>query len=132
VSVKICAVLAIALLAACAAQPPQPVSAAAPPLQPVSAAAPPPTHAKAMSGALLAVPPEQRAAVNKDLVKRGYLARLYRGEIVYCREEAVTGSLFTSLNCQSEEHLQRLEENAAREMRQTGGSSCGHAGQPSC
>jgi hypothetical protein len=98
----------------------------------VPAAAPPTTYTKAISGGLVAVPPEQKAAVNQDLVKRGYRARLYHGEIVYCREEAVTGSMFTSLNCQSEEHLRRLEENVTREMRQSGGSTCGHTGQPSC
>jgi hypothetical protein len=122
VLIKISVTLAAALLAACATHPPAPAPTAVPPA----------THVKAIGGGLAAVPPEQKAAVNQDLIKRGYLARLYRGDIVYCREERVTGSMFQSLNCQSEEHLQTIEQNVSREMRTTGGSSCGHVGGPSC
>lgn len=81
------------------------------------------------------MPAEQQAAVNQDLIKRGYRARLSRGEIVYCRVEPVTGSRFESLNCQSEEQLKRMEQDvglSSWEMRSAGGSRCGQVGEPGC
>ena len=122
-SIKISATLAAVLLAACATRPPQSVPAAAPPT----------THAKAVVGGLAAVPPEQQAAVNQDLIKRGYHARLNRGQIVYCRVEEVTGSRFESLNCDTEEHLKRMGQDASSwELHSAGGSRCGQVAQPNC
>ena len=122
-SIKISATLAIVLLAACATRPPQPVPAAAPPT----------THAQAVVGVLTAVPSAQQAAVNQDLIKRGYRARLNRGQIVYCRVEPVTGSRFESLNCQSEEQLQRVDQgDSPWQMRSAGGNRCGQVAEPNC
>jgi hypothetical protein len=122
-SIKLSALLATVLLAACATRPPQLVPAAAPPT----------THAKAIVGGLAAVPPEQQAKVNQDLIKHGYRARLNRGQIVYCRVEPVTGSRFESLNCQSEEQLQRVEQDVSSwQMHSTGGPRCGQVSEPNC
>jgi hypothetical protein len=122
VSIKLSATLTTALLAACATRPPQPAPVAAPPT----------SLAKATPAGFSAVPPEQQAAINQDLIKRGYRARLYRGGIVYCRVEPVTGSRFESLTCQSQEHLQRVDQDASWQMRSAGGSRCGQVGEPSC
>ena len=55
------------------------------------------------------------ADVDKAMRKRGYKPATYRGERVYCRKEALTGSNLQSEVCQTAEQIEN-EEQAARNI----------------
>ena len=52
--------------------------------------------------------PEPSPAVNARLVGLGYRPKLYQGHLLYCRDEAVTGSQFKDLVCRSEAEVEQL------------------------
>ena len=60
--------------------------------------------------------PATAAAVNQSLVSRGYKATTYRGQLVYCRTEKVTGSQFSHKTCLSEADLKLLQTQTQDEM----------------
>jgi hypothetical protein len=61
-------------------------------------------------------PPATAAEVNQRLVSQGYQATTYRGQLVYCRTEKVTGSQFSHKTCLSEADLELLQTKTQDEM----------------
>ncbi len=80
--------LAFALIAGCASQPHPAASAAAP-------AAPP---ARDSSG--------DKPTINKELVSAGYVARVRKDRVLYCRNDFVTGTQFKRTTCYTEQEIQ--------------------------
>ncbi len=91
---RIAGLVVLSMLAACAAAPnkrgPEPLLASNP------AAGQPP--------------------VNQELVKAGYAPNMYKGQLVYCRSEAVTGTTFRSKVCQSEAAIKDREQKTRDEI----------------
>ena len=52
---------------------------------------------------------------DQELLKRGYRVQYRRGEVVYCRAEAITGSRLTSTLCRSAQQIKE-DEQRAREV----------------
>jgi len=70
-----------------------------------------------------AAAPAAAGAVNKNLVKQGYRTATFRGELVYCRMEQVTGTNFKKERCASESRLldeERRTKDALNAPRQAG------------
>ena len=63
-----------------------------------------------------APPPATAAEVNRSLVSQGYQATTYRGQLVYCRTEKLTGSQFSHKTCLSEADLKLLQTKTQDEM----------------
>ena len=61
-------------------------------------------------------PPATAAEVNRSLVSQGYQATTYRGQLVYCRTEKLTGSQFSHKTCLSEADLKLLQTQTQDEM----------------
>ena len=78
----------------------------------------PPVVATATAGAA-------QPGVNQDLVKRGYKAVSRRGELVYCRKDAVTGTAFRTNVCLTEFQITDMERRAHEEMQVTPSSCAG-------
>jgi len=98
--VSYCA-LAISLLSACAGSP---ARVSAPPVRPAgpvgsSAANQPPDLANSQSD------------VDNAMRKRGYQPALYRGERVYCRSEAITGSNLETKICLTARQIEDQERS---------------------
>src|SRR2546421_8941340 len=77
------------------------------------------THSQATNAAAAAVPNGAVAngtagTVNPDLVSRGYRPTTYRGQLMYCRTERPTGTLFASKVCFTEQQI-KDQERAARD-----------------
>ncbi len=94
-------VLAVSLLSACAGSP---ARVTAPPVRPASpggssAAKQPPDPANSQSD------------VDNAMRKRGYKPALYRGERVYCRNEAITGSNLETKVCLTARQIEDLERS---------------------
>jgi hypothetical protein len=112
--------IACALAASCASQAPMPQPAAAPM---VARATPPPAPAApqpaspAASGASSVVP-------NKDLISQGYRLMQVKGQPVYCRSEAVTGSNLKNKVCKSEAQILFDQQRAQDVTRQYQGMDC--------
>ena len=71
--------------------------------------------------------PTTLAAVNRSYVKSGYQVVHRNGELLYCRSEAVTGSLFRSTVCHTEAQMQAAEEirrHAVDEISNAHGGEC--------
>ncbi len=60
--------------------------------------------------------PATAAEVNRSLVSQGYQATTYRGQLVYCRTEKLTGSQFSHKTCLSEADLKLLQTRTQDEM----------------
>jgi hypothetical protein len=95
-------VCSILLAAACSTSPPQSTVLPARQLSDSSAAAAPAAEANA---------DRSQADVDSDLRKRGYKPMMYRGERVYCRKEALTGSNLTSKVCLTAKQIDDLERS---------------------
>lgn len=52
-----------------------------------------------------------QANVDNDMRKRGYKPMIYRGERVYCRNEAITGSNLESKVCLTEKQIEDQERS---------------------
>ncbi len=63
--------------------------------------------------------------VNQDLLKQGYKATQRRGELVYCRQQQVTGTLFLSSVCLTEEQIKENERRAREQLESVHQGSCG-------
>jgi hypothetical protein len=70
-----------------------------------STAGAPVAGAAAMSGS-------GSARADDNLLRKGYRAVNYRGELVYCRVESPTGSRFSRKVCLTREQIRAREENA--------------------
>jgi len=92
--------LAVALLAGCASQPSAPTAASAP--APVAAAAP-------VAVAPAAAPTAPAAAKS---AYPGYKTKTIKGETVYCKKVAKTGSRFEVETCMTEPEMERMMQQA--------------------
>ncbi len=101
--------LLLVAMAAVAADPPAPGTAAAPqapapansaPADKASAPAPSPTAA-----APQATPPADAAAIAKSAHELGYAPRQRSGKLVYCKAEAEIGSHLSSMKCFTPEEM---------------------------
>ena len=66
-------------------------------------------------------------AVNQSYLKRGYQAVQSNGEVLYCRSEALTGSLFRSTVCHTDAQMQAADQNRRRvvdEIENAHGGEC--------
>jgi hypothetical protein len=52
------------------------------------------------------------SGVNQGLVKEGYRTTTKRGQLMYCRTEAVTGTRFTNNVCLTETQIMEQRQNA--------------------
>jgi len=70
--------------------------------------------------------------VDPELVRQGYHAAQRHGQVVYCKEQPVTGSRFTTNVCLSAEQLKDREQRMREEMQRmhqsgcTGSAGCGN------
>ena len=96
-----CCMLAVALISACAGSPAR-VSA-----PPVRSANPGGSSAAKQSPAAAS----SQSDVDNALRKRGYKPALYRGERVYCRNEAITGSNLETRVCLTARQIEDLERS---------------------
>ena len=77
------------------------------------------THSQATNAAAASAPTAGAAnpsadTVNQDLVTRGYRPTTYRGQLMYCRTERPTGTMFASKVCLTEQQI-KDQERAARD-----------------
>lgn len=118
-------VLGVSLTCACSSSPPR------------DPATPQVISANQSGGASAPDLPSDSAAsqtdVDKAMRKRGYQPALYRGERVYCRNEAITGSNLESKVCLTARQIEDLERSGqdmlnvphpAGCMPKTGGPTC--------
>jgi hypothetical protein len=116
---KVSLVLISSLLAAsCASHAPmtqpvaQPVVAQAAPVPPAEAPKP------AVSAAVPATSPapgDSSVVANKDLINRGYRLTQVKGQPMYCRSQAVTGSNLKTTVCKSEAQI-LFEQRQAQDL----------------
>lgn len=115
---KLACILVGALLAACTSPAkhtrPAPVAPAAAPL--VTAAGVP-------ARPVAANPADP--AVNQDLLKSGYRVKYRRGEALYCRPEATTGTRLTSTLCRTEAQIKEDERRTQEALRPAAGCPAG-------
>jgi hypothetical protein len=72
----------------------------------------PPQHVVADSAANGAKPDPKRSDIlDEEMRKRGYKATIYRGERVYCRNEALTGSNLESKVCLTARQIEDQERS---------------------
>jgi hypothetical protein len=98
-------VCTILLAAACSTSPPRGTVPPASQRSDSSAAAAPAAPAAEVNA------DRSQADVDSDLRKRGYKPMMYRGERVYCRKEALTGSNLTSKVCLTAQQIVDLERS---------------------
>ena len=84
--------LAFALSAGCASQP-----------HPTASTAAPAAHAAGDSSG-------DKPAINKELVSAGYVARVRKDRVLYCRNDFVTGTQFKRTTCYTEQEIQALNK----------------------
>jgi hypothetical protein len=106
------------LAASCASHAPmtqpvaQPVVAQAAPVPPAEAPKP---AMNAAAPATAAAPGDPNAAANKDLISRGYRLTQVKGQPMYCRSEALTGSNLKTRVCKSEAQI-LFEQRQAQDL----------------
>ena len=59
-----------------------------------------------------------KPAVNKDLLKQGYRTAMRHGQLLYCRDQPITGTRFKSQVCMQEEQV-LAEQRSARDYLMT-------------
>lgn len=99
--------LTLSLISACASSSPR-----ATPTQPVLSGSQPESAATVAPTQLSAVDPRETDAAMR---KRGYQPATVRGERVYCRKEAVTGSNLQSKVCRTAREIED-QERAGKEV----------------
>jgi len=114
--------LLVAAVSGCANHPPH--TTQAPPVAARNDTRPAPA-ASAVNATQAASSAEPDA--NQDLLKQGYKPAVHRGETVYCRREAVTGSRFSSQVCLTEQQIKDMQQRAKDDL-QTIGAGCNGGG----
>jgi hypothetical protein len=104
ISVGVCSVL---LASACSSSMPR----ATPPQQVLAGSQPSASSSNPATDPQVANVDRSQTDVDNDMRKRGYKPMTYRGERVYCRNEAVTGSNLESKVCQTAEQIEEQERS---------------------
>lgn len=57
--------------------------------------------------------------INQDLIKRGYVARTVHGNLLYCRQQQITGSMFENKVCLTEAQIKAADVDLREKMDRT-------------